>query len=103
VRPVYEIRFLKFPTELRKPPQWVNWCAQLSGSRATKIPVDSHNGGLASCSNVRPRGTFQVAVTGCSKIHQCGALGGTGVVITDGLRDLLAQLDRVRKLYEAAA
>lgn len=103
------------PEELKKYKQWINWRyeAREGSAKPTKVPLNPHNGKLASVTNPDTWGDFKTALANTAR-PDCD---GVGFVITDNdpycFIDLddpsvdgqinQATFDRQRKIFETFA
>ena len=62
------------PAELRERPQWVCWRQEQRGGKPTKVPVDAHNGELASSTGPASWSTFEDARGAVSRLS-CNGVG----------------------------
>lgn len=62
------------PAELRREPRWVCWRREERNGRATKLPVDAHNGRMAKSTDPATWATFEDAVAAVGR-WRCDGVG----------------------------
>src|SRR3989449_8820826 len=70
--------FSNIPQELKERPHWVNWGVVERDGKATKLPLDAHNGKNASCDDPSTWSDFEMALERLQK----GEADGVGFQIT---------------------